>query len=355
MMTSSREASMNKLAVVLALVFAACGGGSSLSLEEFPQEIRDAYCKNLVRCGVVKSVDTCQNASLGGYEFSLHVSATTLAVFDGGKAKFDGGKAQACVDAIAAASCDLTDEVQRGLSLLPDLVLPEACGQVATGTLHAGDACTASPECISQGCRIPRCNMACCSGTCVGDTAPVIAKAGESCQGARCASGTFCNGAVCTALKAAGATCTGFDECDYGLACIVSGTTGTCIKLPHTGDACTDFCTDFGSICDPTSKKCVSVVLGGDACLGQGDASNCSAVYSCDGGRCSSGLALGATCTVDDRCADFQAFCDFPNGANAGTCVLPKPNGGSCVLNRDCDSSLCDFATFVCIDEPVCL
>jgi hypothetical protein len=128
----------------------------------------------------------------------------------------------------------------------------------------------------------------------------------------------------------------------------------TCVKLPHSGETCTDFCTDFGAICDPTTKKCISVVLGGETCRGEGFASDCSALYSCDAGRCSAGLALGATCTVDDHCADFRAFCDIPENADLGTCVAPKANGMSCLFDTDCDSVFCDFQTFVCADAPVC-
>jgi hypothetical protein len=199
--------------------------------------------------------------------------------------------------------------------------------------------------------------MACCAGTCLGDTAPVIAKAGESCQRARCASGTFCNpdNTTCTALEPEGTVCGSQEECAYGTACIRRGTTFTCIKLPRTGEVCTDFCSDFGAICDPTSKKCVAVVLGGGACLGQGINSNCSSLYSCDGGSCSAGVALGAACAADDPCADFRAFCDVPDGALQGTCVLPKANGGSCVFDAECASSFCDFDMGLCVDEPVCI
>src|ERR1043165_737 len=159
---------MNKLLVGLALVFAACGGGGSLSLEEFPQELRDAYCKDLARCGVVKDLATCQHTDLGVFELDLRLNGSQLGVFDGGAARFDGGKAQDCVDKIANASCDLTDEVQRGLSLLQRLVLPEECGRTATGTLHAGEVCSVGSECISQACQLQACDMACCPGTCLG-------------------------------------------------------------------------------------------------------------------------------------------------------------------------------------------
>jgi hypothetical protein len=355
---------MNKLAVALALVFAACGGGGSISLEEYPQELRDAYCNDLVKCGVVKDLATCQKTDLGVFEIDLRLNAMQLGVFDGGKAKFNGSKAQACVDEVADASCDLTDEVQRGLSLLINenqRTLPEVCAGVFTGTLHAGTTCISGSECISQQCQAPSCDMACCQGTCAGDAPPVVAKAGESCVLAttRCASGTFCDAArttTCTALKTAGMACNGNVECDYGLGCLDNGSTVTCTKLPHTGESCTDLpCVDFGAVCDPTSQMCIKVALGGESCQGQGFASSCSALYSCDGGRCSGGVALGATCSVNDHCADFRAFCDVPDGADLGTCVLPKANGGTCLFDTDCESAFCDFDTFVCVDAPVCI
>ncbi|HSS00981.1 MAG TPA: hypothetical protein VLM79_28185 [Kofleriaceae bacterium] len=300
---------------------------------------------------MVKDLATCQKESLGGFELDFRLNGSDLGVFDSGKAKFDGGKAKSCVDKIAGASCDLTDEVQRGLSLLNPRALPEACGQAFTGTLHAGEVCTSSAECISQICQGPSCDHACCPGTCTGDAAPAIAKLGESCAQARCASGSFCLANTCTALKPAGSACGDFEECEYGAACI----SGACIKLPHSGESCTNFCTDFGAICDPTTKKCVSVALGGETCRGQGFQSDCSSLYSCDAGRCSAGLALGATCTVMDICADFRAFCDIPDNADQGTCVLPKANGGSCLFSSDCDSAFCDIQMFVCADAPVCM
>jgi hypothetical protein len=146
-------------------------------------------------------------------------------------------------------------------------------------------------------------------------------------------------------------------ECDYGLACVGNGSadSGNCVKLPKLGEACTFFCSEFGAVCDPTSKKCVKVVLGGEACLGDFTGSNCSQLYECDAGRCSGGVALGATCNPGDHCADRFAFCDVAAGAVTGTCVLPKTNGAQCELDEDCDSFRCDDATLLCVDEPVCM
>lgn len=339
---------MHKLAVVLTLVFAACGGGASLSLEEYPQEVRDAFCQNFVKCGVIKDLETCRKLDFG---VDIQLTETFLAAVDSGKAKFNGDKAKSCVDGIADASCDVFDDTQRAG--------PVECSQILTGTLRAGGACTVSAECISLDCRIQDCNMACCPGTCLGDTAPVVAKLGEACQRqtTRCETGSYCDSdsGTCLAVKPLNAECTSQDACDSGLACVGTVTSGNCVKPPKLGETCTSFCSDFDAVCDPTSKLCVKVVLGGEACVINAGGSNCSPLYFCDGGRCSGGTPLGATCAADNECADFRAFCDIPDNSDTGTCALPKANGGTCLFDTDCQSLACDPSTFVCVDETVCM
>jgi hypothetical protein len=341
---------MTRLMVAMALLVVACGGGDSMNVEEYGQEFRDAFCKNFVKCGVVKDLETCRKLNFSPeLDLSLHLSATAKAAFDSGKARFNSDNAQACVDGLADFSCDVADESQR--------LVPEACDSFASGTLHAGEACTVGVECISLFCAVEQCNMACCPGTCLGETPPGIAKVGESCRRNRCVSGSYCNmdNGICTPVKPLNAECVEQNECESGLACIPPFVGGNCIKLPKLGEACTNFCTEFGALCDPTSKICVKGVLGGEACLGDFTGSNCSPLYACDAGRCSGGLALGATCTPDDRCADHFAFCDVPVAAPTGICVLPKANGTHCEFNRDCQSFRCDDATLLCVDEPVCM
>ncbi|HEY0990661.1 MAG TPA: Dickkopf N-terminal cysteine-rich domain-containing protein [Kofleriaceae bacterium] len=333
---------MTRRLVAVAVLLAACGT-DSVSLEDYPQEFRDAFCRNFVKCGVVKDLDTCRNLNFG---VDLHITASGQAAFDMGKAKFHGEKAQSCVDGIANSSCDLTSESQRQL--------PLACDQVATGTLHNGEACTLSAECISTTCSVPNCGMACCTGSCVGDTPPAVGKLGGPCPSGRCESGAYCDFAseACLSYKQAGAVCAAAFECAPGLACIGTGLTGTCTKLPKLGEACTTFCTDFGATCNPTSKTCVEVAVGGEACATDND---CSALYFCDRGACSGGVALGAACTPQDHCVDPRAFCDVPRGAISGTCILPKANGMPCNFNDECQSFACSRDTGMCIDEPVCI
>jgi hypothetical protein len=335
---------MTKLLVALAVV-AACGGGSdSVALDDYPQEFREAFCRNFVKCGVVKDLETCRNLNFG---VDVHITASGQAAFDMGKAKFNGGKAQACVDGIADASCDLTSESQRQL--------PLACDEVASGTLRAGEACTLGAECLSLDCEVPICDMACCVGSCVGDAPQPVGRLGGPCPTGRCEAGAYCDlTGNCLSYKQAGAQCLAGFECAPGTACI-GDAIGTCTRLPRLGETCTDFCTDFGATCDPVSKKCVEVALGGEACAGGGVADNCSTLYFCDGGTCSGGLALGASCTAQDHCADARAFCDIQGTTAMGSCALPKPNGMPCNFNDECQSFACSGDTGVCIDEPVCI
>jgi hypothetical protein len=199
--------------------------------------------------------------------------------------------------------------------------------------------------------------MAGCTGMCVGDTAPAVGKLGGQCPTGRCEAGAFCDlgSGACLAYKQAGASCADGFECAPGLACIGPDILGTCTKLPKLGETCTDFCTDFGATCDPVSKKCVEVVVGGEACNGGGAADNCSRLYVCDGGTCSGGLALGASCGPQDHCADARAFCDIQGSLPSGSCVLPKANGMPCNFDDECASFACSADTGVCIDEPVCI
>jgi hypothetical protein len=327
----------------MAVLVAACGT-DSVSLEEYPQEFRDAFCRNFVKCGMVKDLDTCRKLNFG---IDPYLTASGKAAIDMNKSDFDAGKAQACVDAIANSSCGATGELQRALF---GARLPEACSLVLAGALHNGESCGLDDECISQDCRIPQCNMACCIGTCSGDAPPVLAKVGESCAMADCVNAAYCDLAVdrCTALKPVNAACTSVFECQFDLACLGPAGARTCVTLPKVGEACQGFCQDVGATCSPASSTCVKVGLSGDACA---SADDCSLLYGCDGtAHCSGGLALGAACQGGDQCADALAFCDLASG----TCALPKADGMACEDGAQCVSHTCSAAG-QCIPEPVCI
>jgi hypothetical protein len=294
-----------------------------------------------VTCGALGDVDDCAAISLGN---GFRVPASLPPAVEAGKIAFDSGGAQGCIDAFADRSCDVTSESNR--------TLPDACFAALTGAQHDGAACAFDGECVSQTCDLGACTMACCQGTCVGDTAPAIAKVGESCDPGRCEATAYCDGdtGMCIARRGSGGACTLIDECKFGLDC---DPTGTCGTLPKLGDSCTGACRDEGTTCSPTTRLCVEVATLGEPCVMSSD---CSTFYVCDTTKhCSAGLALGASCTSAQRCAGPDAFCDVPLDADTGTCTLPKPIGGACVAGPNCESRTCDRQTGACIAAPVCI
>jgi hypothetical protein len=331
---------MRNLVISCALL-AACGGGTgSVSIDSYPSAVRDAFCRYLTRCGDVESIDTCKKINIG---LTVHVSASQQQAVDMGKSKYHGDNAAACLDAFGARSCDVTSQSNRAI--------PDACLNITTGTLHASATCALDSECISQFCDVPACPNACCMGTCQGDTAPGRAKIGQSCETAVCDAGSFCDDVtlMCTALKASGEFCGSSTDCQYELDC---DPTGKCTSLPKLGESCSGACRDEGTTCSATSRTCVKVALAGEACATSGD---CSAVYFCDATKhCAGGIALGAPCTANQRCADDRAVCDVATGQTMGMCALPKANGAACQRDAACDSLFCDPTALMCADEPVC-
>ncbi|HUC08005.1 MAG TPA: hypothetical protein VMR96_07930, partial [Solirubrobacterales bacterium] len=260
-----------------------------------------------------------------------------------GKMTYDGANAQACLDALAGRSCDVTSRASR--------VVPDACREILVGTQHDGEACAQDAECSSRQCNVPVCNLACCTGTCTGDLAPGRAKLGESCETARCEDTLFCDEAVmmCVGLAPVDALWASAAACAFGLDCLP---TAACGALPGPGAACAGACQDEGMTCSPTTRTCVKVALDGAACVASAD---CSPLYTCDATRhCSAGPALGAACLVNQRCGDAFAFCDAPMGEAMGTCVLPKALGSPCRFDADCQSQSCDPTSLLCRPEPVC-
>jgi hypothetical protein len=159
---------MRKLASLVFLVLAACGGGGgSVALEDFADKLADASCELLVKCGEARDVAACRAANTG---LDTHLSASLGAAVKAGRAKFDGGAAQDCLDALGARSCDVTSQSNREL--------PASCRTTA-GTLHDTEACAVDAECISQVCDVPACGLACCIGACVGDDPPTLGQAGD--------------------------------------------------------------------------------------------------------------------------------------------------------------------------------
>jgi hypothetical protein len=91
----------------------------------------------------------------------------------------------------------------------------------------------------------------------------------------------------------------------------------------------------------------------GEACVYSGE---CQSIYECGTTlKCAlpanpEPVPAGAVCDYFDTICEAPAFCDsdLAAGKTAGICTLPKPLGGSCYWDGQCESESCnDFG--VCI------
>jgi hypothetical protein len=335
--------------VIAAIVLTGCGPGS-VTLDDYPEAARGAYCSYMAECGVVEDVETCLATNIG-FDFTindldLRLSASRRAAIAMGKIRYDGESAKRCLDALGVArGCDPTAEISR--------VRPDECLEIFSGRLHGDEECARDDECISRQCEVADCEDACCTGVCVGDSPPVRAQLGESCEVAECDNGLFCDEdtGICVALKSQGGFCVSIAQCRFGLSCNQSG---ECVgNLPTLGQACSGPCRDEGTQCSASGRTCVAVGLVGAPCEMTSD---CSPFYVCNAGkRCSAGAPIGDECSVSARCADAGAFCDIPAGGVMGTCAPRKLDGDICDSDNACLSGTCNTTTRECVPEPVCI
>ena len=338
-----RSCAISALAA-LAASGAACGDNLAgpVAIEDYPAAVREARCRQLVRCSEIESVAACLATNIG---ITVAFEPSVLAAVDAGSIRYRGDQARHCVDALAGASCDITSADQRNL--------PAACNAILESPGLSGDACRLAEECRSHACDVPRCGMACCQGSCRGVDPPARAGLGEPC-GTGCADGLRCDpeSHQCAALRPRGGACDGLADCDYGLLCAQH----TCETPPGPGQPCSGGCRDAGWTCSSTSHTCVAVGLVGATCGITANPSDCSPVYRCDRtGRCSAGIALGQPCGLGDTCAGFGAFCDTAIDGSAGVCALPRSDGAPCTKDAGCTSLHCDPFTLRCATPAICL
>ncbi len=313
--------------LAVALVIAGCGGGG-IAAQDFGKGLRDAQCDLRVRCGMLASTADCD----GFYPIASNTEL--LAEIGGGKVNYDSDKAEQCIDAIKNASCDGTTKESRET--------PSACLDFVTGTVATGAQCFTNEACQSAACAMPSCTEACCAGTCAATETP--GKAGDPCATRACGSSLTCdNTKKCVALFAAGAPCTLYTDCDYGLGCL--GDPGICGAVPHLGEACPDGqCAELGAYCT-TAKRCVPLGLLGDACA---TSSDCSRYYTCD----PQSLACEALPITGQTC---NGLCSDGSYCNTTTlqCTALLADGGACRVDSACKSGYCD-PTMICAAPPIC-
>ncbi len=271
----------------------------------------------------------------------------------------DRSNAQACLAGLTAARGADDCEELLGFDLSEFSTSP--CAHVVKGTRTVGQGCI------------------------VDDGGP-----NHCVDGARCIAPAFTDCGVCrTSLAAEGETCSGSDDCQFGLVC--SSLDGQCTRIEvrkkffEVGDACSTTCNQTGLLC--LDGACVAAVPvgGGEACdtdydltfeddvVGARYCINSEAGYTrCVDGECvrlpdpgeqclriegRAACAGGAFC-VDEVCVDngVGAPCDFGCRSDlvcgTGDVCAALPEAGSPCVER-ADERCAENAR--CTDDGICL
>ena len=203
--------------LLVSLLAMGCGGGSSLTPEQFSVKGRALTCDFEVRCcqqvtGAVVYADvaSCEAATQTGERLRVEAQITA------GKKRFDSGKANECLAQFESGikSCSKTFTG----------ALTPACAEVAVGTVKLG-------------------------GSCANDDYDV------------CAPGLACDGTVCQNFVAVGGVCDNADHtlvvsCDDNSYCDY-GATMKCVAQAANGSACTQDLDCQSFTCD-SSMKCAA-------------------------------------------------------------------------------------------------
>jgi hypothetical protein len=307
------------------------GGAKSVALADLPPLIANAACSALEACygsasSLVLSGEDCRQRTEAAFSDSI----TTLEdAVTNGHARYDGTKAQACIDAVKAAGCNLSSALDS-----------DTCRAALDGTVDVGKDCTSDVECSGNAfCK----SSNACPGAC---TAP--GAVGASCTyDAQCDSALKCSKTthLCEQPAAVGASCGGASgpSCDLDMFCLgedsKSGKSGTCTKIAtlftaKQGDTC-DF--SKGPLCDPSLSCSIQSISG----AGQITAS------------CAAKLASGAACKLGfpDACPSGE-HCVAPTGSLDGTCTALPKDGEPCATGAFGDGTAC--AAYTRCDNGTC-
>lgn len=297
--------------------------------------------------------------------------ARFIALVTSGQALFDGAQSRACLDALAAAECNLftVDLASCDAAFVGQAALGEACGHdlaCGDGSCQFGDACPGTCVATAAG--------GACAGhsECEGDLACVDGQcaprrmAGESCaRPTDCVFPLLCGtGDTCQPPPTEREACInvgGFDSCGGDFSCIDS----VCTTGPAPGDACSH----ATNPCRP-GARCVDgtcVATGGPGAPCEGLTGNCITLHACvggtceplpaasiDGGVCSSsepcveGVCVSGACTLradGEECSGDPIFgeCEghcASGGAGPSTCQSLLAEGEECASSGECGENL---------------
>ncbi len=216
----------------------------------------------------------------------------------------------ACMEATESLSCA---ERNSRATAVP------AC--TPKGTKPAGDPCLADSQCDTGFC--DSANLDC--GTCA-----AMPKEGEECLShGQCAPGQRCVNSKCTVPQGSLASCTTWDECDYGFSCV----DGICrSEIDNMEEPCglpigNPNCTEEGLVCTASSYTCIQmeIALQGEQCghLETGVWTACHNYTACTEGKCGPKLEEGEEC-CEDHTGGSLPLCEWPDECIEGKCkALP--------------------------------
>ncbi|MBN2494234.1 MAG: hypothetical protein JXR96_06565 [Deltaproteobacteria bacterium] len=199
------------LASLLVCTVLACGGSDKeLLITDFAHDFSAAFCAKLYTCCTDAELEDIQ-----GDNFTDEASCTTVfttfvgtyivtpmqSAITAERGEYDAKKAAKCLDEYTGRGC--TGSTGDFSSLL------DTCEDFYVG-LQATDAeCASSLECVE-------------GHMCHEDVCKQFLSSGAECtpDGLACDVGLYCDGANCTARKAATESCTSTTECQAGLICL---------------------------------------------------------------------------------------------------------------------------------------
>jgi hypothetical protein len=326
------------------------GGGDSLALGDLPRALAEAQCGLYQKClgdlyAIFLGAEDCVTVTERRVENGE--LAQLEAAVSAGEVKYDGLAARACLDEIAARSCDALLERET-----------EACDKAVEGNVAAGGECDFDFQCQGQAfCKI---TGSACPGACTNRQ-----PAGSSCtDDDHCADGLVCSEqtSACTAPAGETEACEGASAppCAPGLLCIgedeTAGTPGSCktassVFVAAVGEACSF---QTGPLCVSSaactiddlatlSGTCAAKAASGAACKRASIPAQCPDDQYCEGsganpdGICTALPGDGQPCVEvlgEQRCAAY-ARCEN------GTCRNMQTNGGACATGAVCYSGVC--------------
>lgn len=310
---------------------AGSGGTAGIPLADAPAKLAAAYCSLYAKCyGSLWSVFEPGEDCVTRTEKQIEDGSFSKlqGEVDAGKVIYHADKAQACLDAVAARSCDQL--LQRDMP---------ACDATVEGTVDTGGACTIDADCKGQ--------AYCKSGaTCPGKCAPLESAGGDCQSDEQCQDGLACDTTTkkCVKPAAKGQACKGGTEpdCAPPLICLGNndskGQTGVCMDWHNV------LVSKAGQSCDPLNFKwCENAV----PCVVQSVGTGGTLVASCG-----QKVAAGAACkaSVPDQCPTGQ-YCKLGAQSISGTCT-PLPTSGQPCAGSSTDQCAaylrCDPATTTC-------